>query len=143
MLLSHVYVMASNPSSIFVTIPDQRKGLNPSFPDLRLQTQARSIIQMSDEQNSQYVGMLYCVDLNIWPLCSSTCSSTNSHFDFICRCLVTFTFVFLILGMFLFCYCKQQTGGITYNISVLLPSFFNFRFHYLLKKTDKHVNMLS
>lgn len=43
-----------------------------------LQTQARSIIQMSDEQNSQYVGMLYCVDLNMCPLCSSTCRKQPS-----------------------------------------------------------------
>lgn len=43
-----------------------------------LQTQARSIIQMSDEQNSQYVGMLYCVDLNMCPLCSSTCHKQSS-----------------------------------------------------------------
>lgn len=41
--------------------------------DSRLQTHARSMIQMRDEQYSQYVGMLYCVDLKIWPLCSSTC----------------------------------------------------------------------
>lgn len=39
----------------------------------RLQTQARSIIQMREEQYSQYVGMLYWVDLKMWPLCSSTC----------------------------------------------------------------------
>lgn len=40
---------------------------------LHLHTQARSIIQMSDEQYSQYVGMLYWVDLKMCPLCSSTC----------------------------------------------------------------------
>lgn len=77
--------MCASPSSIFVTVPAQGKGLNPSVvghPDLRLQTQARSIIQMSDEQNSQYVGMLYCVDLNIWPLCSSTCSEPQHKQSF-------------------------------------------------------------
>ncbi len=43
-----------------------------------LHTQARSIIQMSDEQYSQYVGMLYWVDLKMWPLCSSTCREQQS-----------------------------------------------------------------
>lgn len=47
-----------------------------------LHTQARSIIQMSDEQYSQYVGMLYWVDLKMWPLCSSTCRGQQSTGSF-------------------------------------------------------------
>lgn len=75
-----VCVSASNLLLLWITeitVSQLWEGLRPpthGYPHSRLQTQARSIIQMSDEQNSQYVGMLYCVDLNMWPLCSSTCS---------------------------------------------------------------------
>lgn len=39
---------------------------------LHLQTEALSMIQIKEEQYSQYVGMLYWVALKMWPLCSST-----------------------------------------------------------------------
>lgn len=56
-----------------------------------LHTQARSIIQMSDEQYSQYVGMLYWVDLKMWPLCSSTCRGQQNTGSF------EFAFIYFIL----------------------------------------------
>lgn len=39
---------------------------------LHLQTEALSMIQIKEEQYSQYVGILYWVALKMWPLCSST-----------------------------------------------------------------------
>lgn len=47
-----------------------RKGSNKGC--LHLQTEALSMIQIKEEQYSQYVGMLYWVALKMWPLCSST-----------------------------------------------------------------------
>lgn len=106
----------------------------------RLHTQARSIIQISDEQNSQYVGMLYCVDLNMWPLCSSTCREQrhNGSYGFYLHTSVniyiyvtecSFWCVSILLN-------RGEKSG-TYNIGVLLPPFFNFRFSYLLFHKEK------
>lgn len=47
-----------------------RKGSKKGY--LHLQTEALSMIQIKEEQYSQYVGMLYWVALKMWPLCSST-----------------------------------------------------------------------
>lgn len=82
-----------------------------------LQTQARSIIQMSDEQNSQYVGMLYCVDLNMCPLCSSTCCKQSSKDSLISKEGVEDWLRVMMK---------------TYNVGVLFPTFFAFRFGNLL-----------
>lgn len=78
----------------------------------RLQTHALSIIHMREEQNSQYVGMLYWVDLKIWPLCSSTCfkktikqnEKMNLLYEFIARPII-------------YCTCCEHT----HNVSVLFP----------------------
>lgn len=84
-----------------------------------LHTQARSIIQMSDEQYSQYVGMLYWVDLKMWPLCSSTyreqqstgSSGVHLHISFhIIMYIFSFFIAFsmLVTGLSVSCYSKDK-----------------------------------
>lgn len=114
----------------------------------RLHTQARSIIQMSDEQNSQYVGMLYWVDLKMWPLCSSTCREQQSKgslpvqpFTFLCIFYILFYSALRCVYMLLFQGAKEGAKdcyqwwdwGETYNVSVLFPPFLAFRFWNLLQ----------
>lgn len=72
------------------------------LPHSHLHTQARSIIQMSDEQYSQYVGMLYCVDLNMWPLCSSTCREQQSKGSFGVYLHMSFHIYVLYSGLWCF-----------------------------------------